>query len=415
MDKKKTIIYSLVFFNIISFSLGFYYLEEHGASLLDAELHTYPAIDGFKNSFLKNIIDYGKYGENSYPLHHLIFAFLNPFEVGSISFRLLSCFWSSLILVFFFLILSNRFSFDNSEKIFFTSLLLLSPYFRTSAFWGMTENTGLLFMALSILFYNKLKKNENVFTIFLICFFSSLALYSRIQNIFICLFFFVNLILYLPKNKKIYVILFYFLFAIPGLVLIYKWGGIIDEQYTGEFKSLINFYTIPQTLLVILSLIGFYSIPFLLSSIKDLKIFIKKYLVIYLLSLLILIILFYSFNIDILALNEKRDYSYGQGFVAHIGYKFTNIQSSYLLFSALGLCVLVKIFSFSIQNKILIISLLIIFSLRVHFFTEYLDPVLFVLALTLLDGKNIFKINYLKDIFIFQIFFSSLLLGAILV
>ena len=53
MDKKKTIIYSLVFLNIISFSLGFYYLEEHGASLLDAELHTYPAIEGFKDSFLR--------------------------------------------------------------------------------------------------------------------------------------------------------------------------------------------------------------------------------------------------------------------------------------------------------------------------------------------------------------------------
>ena len=58
-----------------------------------------------------------------------------------------------------------------------------------------------------------------------------------------------------------------------------------------------------------LSLIGFYSIPFLFSFIEDLKNFIKKYIIVYLISLLILIILFYSLNIDILALNEKRDYS----------------------------------------------------------------------------------------------------------
>ena len=60
-------------------------------------LHTYPAIEGLKENFYQNILTYGKYGEASYPLHHIIFAIFNPFETGSFEFRFLSIF-----LIFFF-------------------------------------------------------------------------------------------------------------------------------------------------------------------------------------------------------------------------------------------------------------------------------------------------------------------------
>ena len=48
---KKYLISSLIFINFFSFILGFFFLEEHGASNLDAELHTYPAIEGLKIIF----------------------------------------------------------------------------------------------------------------------------------------------------------------------------------------------------------------------------------------------------------------------------------------------------------------------------------------------------------------------------
>ena len=38
--------------NFVSFLIGFYYLEEHGASLLDANDHTYPVINGLKKILL---------------------------------------------------------------------------------------------------------------------------------------------------------------------------------------------------------------------------------------------------------------------------------------------------------------------------------------------------------------------------
>ena len=67
-----------------------------------------------------------------------------------------------------------------------------------------------------------------------------------------------------------------------------------------------------------------------------------------------------------------------------------------------------------IKNKILIICLIFVFSFRVHFFTEYLDPLLFILALSLLDLKKIGEIKRLKNMIIFQVFFISTLFGALL-
>lgn len=145
-------IYFFVTLNFISFILGFIFLEEHGASILDANQHTYPAINGLKNNFLDAILNYGKYGENSYPLHHIIFAYLNPFEVGSVNFKISSCIISFIYLFFFFLIVKKKFNFNYKEIIFITSLIVLSPYFRSSAYWGLTENTGLGFALISIFF-----------------------------------------------------------------------------------------------------------------------------------------------------------------------------------------------------------------------------------------------------------------------
>ena len=70
--------------------------------------------------------------------------------------------------------------------------------------------------------------------------------------------------------------------------------------------------------------------------------------------------MFYILNLDILSLNENRDYAYGQGFLANYLHQITKIQISYLIFSALGLCVLFHLSS-SLKNKILIYCLLIIF------------------------------------------------------
>ena len=404
--------------NFVSFLIGFYYLEEHGASLLDANDHTYPVINGLKENFVDNIINYGKFGENSYPLHHIIFSFINPYETGSTMFRIISCLWSIIIIIVFFKTLKNKLNLNLIQSFFITSIIFLSPYFRTSAYWGMTENTGIIFLIISIYFFNLYEnKNSNKsLHLFFVCFFSALSLYSRVQNIFICLFFF--LYFFSEKSsfkKKFSIISYYLILSLPGLILIFLWGGLLDEQYPGEFYSLVNFNTIPRTFLVILSLVGFYSIPFVISFTKNFKNLLIKNYKFYFFTLIVLFVFFSIFGIDILSLSEDGQISYGQGFVSRICYQLTGFQQTYLIFSALGFLVIYYFFLISKKNKILILSLLIIFSLRVHFFTEYIDPLLFILIFIFFDTNFKLEINRLKNIIVFQIFFSSILLGAILV
>ncbi len=403
--------------NSLSFIFGFILSEEHGASILDANQHTYPAISGLKENFLLNILNYGKYGENSYPLHHIIFAYLIPFNVGTIYFKFTSCFISGIYLYIFYLIIKNKFNYQNKELIFLTSLIILSPYFRSSAYWGLTENTGLGFALISIYFFiicqknNTFKKNH----LFLICVFSSLALYARLEFLFLCMFFY----LFILNNLKIKQIIFtssiYFIMTIPGLVLIFMWGGLLDEQWPGEFNYLINISTIPRTLLVIFSLIGFYSIPFLLVLNSKIKYLIKKNIINFSFCLFVCALTYIFFDIDIFELDPSQDYPYGQGFVTNIMFRFTRMESGYLLFSAIGLLVSYYIFLISNQNKILIFCLLTVFSLRVHFFTEYLDPLIFILTFSLLDfDKSKIYLNR-KNILLLQSFFLALLTGAILI
>jgi hypothetical protein len=227
----------------------------------------------------------------------------------------------------------------------------------------MTENTGYIFLVISFFFFNKYLINNNKFNqIILICLFSSLALYSRVQNIFICIFFYLYFLIYSNLKNKIIVSFSYLIFSIPGLILIYLWGGLIDSQYEGELYYFVNISTIPKTLLVILSLIGFYSIPFILILNKKFFILIKDNLNNFIYALMLCFSIFFIFNVNILELDELKKFPYGQGFVAAIAYKLTKIESSYLFFSAIGILIIHKLYLISYKNKLLILSILSIFA-----------------------------------------------------
>ncbi len=140
-DQNKILIFlSLIIF--VSYIFGILFNENHGASKTDAEAHTWPAIIEFsKLEVIEVLKNYYKFGENSYPLHHIIYGkILNIDNAASI--KATSSFLSISIPFLFFLILKNRCKY-NSEiyLVFFSFIIFLSPYFRSSAIWGLTENT----------------------------------------------------------------------------------------------------------------------------------------------------------------------------------------------------------------------------------------------------------------------------------
>ena len=143
------------------------------------------------------------------PLFHILNAYLNPFTYNEKSFQLSICAISFLNVIFFSQILKQKYKIKTIDSYLYSSIFLILPFFRSSAFWGLTENLGWLFLILTIKFYLVVYKNK--VNIFFTCLFSSLALYTRPYLIFFPIFFLISS--YIKKDyclKDLSILLFNF-------------------------------------------------------------------------------------------------------------------------------------------------------------------------------------------------------------
>ena len=165
-----------------------------------------------------------------------------------------------------------------------SSLLCLSPYFRTTAYWGLSENYAILSTLLSYLFFYKIfyrDKNINLFKkiylLFFLCFFSSVTVYFD-QKLFI-----IPLIIYLKiffskKNLqfKLVCTIFYILFLMPILYLVNLWGSILPpvastSRFIGSYIHLNNIgYSS--------TIIAFYIFPLLFFKKKNILLLLRKFI-----------------------------------------------------------------------------------------------------------------------------------------
>ena len=187
-----------------------------------------------------------------------------------------------------------------------SSVFLLLPFFRTSAFWGKNENYGWLFCILALYFFSEIKKNlssnpqnRDILNIILFCFTSSCALYARQALVFLP----ISYLLYLffnNANKKIIIIsiISFFIFAIPSFLLIFNLGKCVSLPVEGFqagtfFGGSLNFKYILINFPILLGFFAFYLLPilfieFLNSGLKD---FFAKYFMSFFFSLIIFVFL----------------------------------------------------------------------------------------------------------------------------
>ena len=164
MNKKKYIIpkYFFLIFFITSYIIGFFLRENvAGGAEQDFLNFTWPLINSFKKDLLFTIINYGTFGEGSLPLFHIINAYLNPFTFNQIIFQGSITLISLLNVLFFSQIIEKKFNLKKIDALLYSSIFLILPFFRSSAFWGITENFGWLFLLLSIKYYNLIDKNKS--------------------------------------------------------------------------------------------------------------------------------------------------------------------------------------------------------------------------------------------------------------
>jgi len=419
----KLIVICLIF---VSFFLG-YFLRENavggGAEFYDL---TWPIIQSFKKDFLFTIKNYASFGDGTIPFSHIINAYLNPFSGVTENFQLSTTIISFVIFSIFALILKKTFTHVNFIDILLTSsVLLLLPFFRTSAFWGKNENYGWLFCILALYFFSEIKKdlsnnpkNRDILNIILFCFTSACALYARQALVFLP----ISYLLYLffnSANKKTIIIsiISFVIFAIPAFLLILIWGNVfpVENFQDGKFFGRwLNFNHILKNFPILLSFFGFYLLPiliieFLNSEFKD---FFSKYFKSFFFALIIFV-----FLSQINLLNYLGDYKMAGGAILKVNYLIQKNNFLLLLvFSSLGFSVLMQLFKEDSKNNIIILlPILIIYSFPNLLYQEYVEPLILIIFFLALK-TNLQKI-YFNNIsfsnFIFLSYFTIYLIGSI--
>lgn len=354
--------------------------------------------------------DNPSYNDSRTPLSYILHIYLNPFIDNKYTFRL-SVFIISLFLplLIFFSIKQNYKNLSNDLVLLLALIVTLSPYFRTSAYWALGENYGLIFLVSSYLILVKIKKNyiyknnfKNYFFIFFLCLFSSLCVYLDQKLIFVPSYALIS-ILYLKINLRIkfMTIIFFALFALPYLYLINIWGSIIPpnaaEARLGGGLNLFN-------LGYCLTILAFYIMPFLLfedlnlSKLKK-KIINKEFFII-LIIFLIYIFITLSLN-DFEMMPESGKGLFHKLFLLFIDN--INLRIIVTIITFLLGTILLKIFFNKKEDSILIFYFLLASIFIIPFYQEYLDPIIYILIFTFF--KTRLNINYKKVCLLVSYFF----------
>ena len=414
--RRKYLIF-FIFFSIIIFVLGFFLRENSaGGGNLDFN-NTWSNLKIFlDNDFISAIkntktSELGTFISSRIPTSYVLNKFFNPFTYSTTYF-LLSIFLINFFAPFFlYIALKKKFEFEDRLVLLGVSfILLLSPYFRTSAFWAGEENYGLMtIFPAYFYFYKYLKEKSNYIlklNIFLFVFFSCLSLYFDQKLLIIPIIF---LYLFLKNEKKKENILIYLItnliFSIPLLILFYFWNNVVGAndasiRQVGKSFLLINIgYTS--------TIIFFYFIPYLLFNFKKVISEIcaeKKIITIYTTFFLI-----YLFLLNLFPNNYYGWDIYGNGWVsklANITFNDENLKTifMYSIFFISGLF-LVHI---SKNNLLLAIILLYFFLLSLFIlplFQEYFDPLIFLLILLFFYNKKDLNPEFIIFNYIFYIIF----------
>ena len=401
-NKNKVFLINYIIFTFIllSFFFGFYIKENSGGGEID-EIHILNNFNLIQNSNIF-VIDWSKYESTSLPLYYFLYSIIfNDLTLEKIRFINFSI--SLFTFYLFYMTLKKKYEYIRNDQIcLLSSLILLSPYFRTSAFNALEENLAILFVVFSFFILNYLKRNN--YTIFIVLISSSLAFYSRSNYLIFYLIMFIDFFNFkkIFDNKNLQLSIISLVLISPSIYFLLTWGGIVPPSPGSQVRiQTINLTNIP----LILNIILIYLVPFAIFKFKLEKInFNFRNCVIFILILAFFIFLYSQLKINYYAggaLNKLLFILFPQNLV-----EFFTILISFLTF-----ILFIKIFKKNWKILLFVILNMIIF-LKLNFiFQEYFDPIFLILALMFSD-KYFLKINNLSQFIYFLLIYFSLFLVA---
>ena len=410
----------LIFLSVLSFFIGFIYGENSaGAGTFNGDFDIlWKNLQTFINNDLSIAIGYTTninaeyYQSSRTPLLYIFHKFFNPFTENKIYFIRSVFIFSFIAPILFYLCLKQKFKgTENLLLVLVSCTIFLSPYFRTSAFWGLEENFGIVFLLLSFFFLNKFilsnNKLSNYYLLFLTTFLSSLCLYFDQKLAIVPLICFLQ-IYFSNKNLKlkIFSILFYLVFSLPYIYLITIWGNIIptgdasargigDQLYyshLGYACTIIAFYLLP---------VIFFKKENFFTLLKDFFKVKKNYYLISLFFLYLFYLLFFY--------NYESEITLGKGFIhktALLLFDQIFFQKLFVFSSFFISWIIVLVYlENNIKNSLIIFYFFLISVVVFPILQEYFDPLIILMCFTFFSSK--FNLSYKStfSLFIYLIFF----------
>ena len=399
---------SISILTLLSFFLGFTFDENSAGGGPNDSEHIWTNLQIFLTNDIRTAITHEDYFDGRSPVAYILHKYLNPFASDYLLYRKSVFALSFLLPLLLIITLKKKFFLEKKElMLFLGSIIFISPYFRTTSYWGIQENYGLFFLIssfLSILICKEIEGSNKKRFLFIsfICLFSSLSFYFDQKLLIIPILSFLFIFNNSSANEKIFSVICYTVFSLPYLYFIYLWGGIIPTAQL-ERSLTFDFENIGYTI----TIIAFYVFPFLVlkkncySLIKN-NFFKKKYFPLFAVSLIYVLLFFLNYE-------ATSKHIYGGGILYKLATLLFNdlyfqkiLLSFFILFSSL-----VIIFYFSKAHDRLIFLYFILLSLIITpIYQEYYDPLILIMLLTFF--KESIKFTFKNLIFLFCYFFIFL-------
>ena len=409
---------TLLFIIIVSYILGFYLNEDSaGGGKVDYIDHEWGTIQLFIKNDISTVLSSILYESSRTPLFYIINKFI-PFSNDIENLRLFWFIFSSTIpFLFYFTLKIVASKKINEAYIFlFSFIILLSPYFRTNAYWPSSENMQIFFVILSLFFYLLLidKKNQNKFELYI---FSSLSIISAYCAFYTDqkAFFLVALIYFdlIRRNNLTFFFIFSFfnvLLFLPSIYLFISWGGLVPVE--SQFR--VSRYT--QGTNILISTLGIYFALIFFSNFLKINFLNEKKFNRIDLFLIFILAIFLFFTLPATPIN------FGSGIISKligiISIKFNLdwniVKYIYFCINLLFVGIIIILVEKNLKNLVIFSAFLLIYNLTSITYQSYVDPIFYIIILTILNFKNNINILNKRMAYLFLMFYSFMLCGSIL-
>ena len=218
---KEVVFFSLLYGSLIaSFFLG---ENSTGGAVLDY-LNQKKISTNFALNFKKTLLDYDQFTTRHSPILIIILSFFEKYNFSDFSIRIIHLHFCLLLPIFFYKCLEIKFNhIDKKILLLLSSLIFLSPTFRSLSIWPDSRLLGLTFFTLSIYFYLKFKNEKKFFFVTLNILSCSVSAYLSpnfaVFSIYFSLIFFS--IFRMNLKKIIYIITLNLLLSLPAFYYIF--------------------------------------------------------------------------------------------------------------------------------------------------------------------------------------------------